>query len=379
MRVAVVHDWLTGMRGGERVLEALLGLFDDVEIFTLLHVPGSVSPKIEAHAIHTSFLDRLPFREQRYRHLLPAFPAAIERFDLRGFDLIVSSSHCVAKGAIAPAGVPHLCYCHTPMRYVWDQYDNYFAPGRASPAVRLGMRFAAGRLRRWDTETANRPTVVLANSSHVRDRVNRYWRRDAAVVYPPVDVDRFRPSRREDFYLAVSALVPYKRLDIAVEAFAQSGRRLIVVGDGPEYDRLARLNGRCTEFTGRLGDHDVADLMGRCRAFVLPGEEDFGIAAVEAQAAGAPVIALGRGGALETVVGARLETPPFPTLGAGIDAGPPTGIFFDEPTPASLLAAVNVFESLSFDPAALRVNAHRFHPDRFLREMSVWLETLHPA
>jgi glycosyltransferase involved in cell wall biosynthesis len=366
MRVAVVHDWLTGMRGGERVLEAILRLFDDAEIFTLLHVPGSVSSSIETRPIHTSFIDRLPHAEKRYRHLLPVFPAAIERFDLRGFDFVVSSSHCVAKGAIAPPGVPHLCYCHTPMRYVWDQYDSYFARGRAPPAIRLGMRLAVARLRRWDVETASRPTTIVANSAHVRARIERHWRRNATVLYPPVDVDRFRPApEREDFYLIVSALVPYKRLDIAMDAFARNGRRLIVAGEGPEYARLARRTGRFTEFTGRLSDADVADLMGRCRAFVMPGEEDFGIAAVEAQAAGAPVIALGRGGALETV-----------KAGPGVPQRAATGVFFNDATPASLVEALVAFESLQFEVPVLQANARRFGSARFEREMRAGIRKL---
>ena len=367
MRVAIVHDWLTGMRGGERVLEALLGMFGNAEIFTLVHVPGSVSEDIESHAIHTSFIDRIPFVESRYRHLLPLFPAAIERFDLRGFDLVVSSSHCVAKGVLTPPDIPHLCYCHTPMRYVWDQYESYFAPGRASAAVRVGMRMAAARLRQWDVETATRPSVIVANSAHVRSRVRDYWQRDSIVVYPPVDVRRFqRSTTREDFYLAVSALVPYKRLDIAVEAFSRSGRRLIVVGEGPEHARLSRLNGRCTEFTGRVSDEEVAELMSRCRAFILPGEEDFGIAAVEAQATGAPVIALGKGGALETVIAADNLS----------DASTATGVFFAEPTPDSLGHALDRFETMSFDASAIRANAERFDRDRFVREMKNRLDAL---
>jgi glycosyltransferase involved in cell wall biosynthesis len=367
MRVAVVHDWLTGMRGGERVLEAILGMFDNVEIFTLVHAKGSVSESIESHPIHTSFIDRIPFVESRYRHLLPLFPTAIERFDLNGFDLVVSSSHCVAKGVISPPDVPHLCYCHTPMRYVWDQYESYFAPGRASAAVRAAMHVAAARLREWDVRTASRPSVVVANSAHVRSRVRDYWHRDSTVVYPPVDVGRFQPSAdREDFFLAVSALVPYKRLDIAVEAFSRSGRRLVVVGEGPEHARLSRLNGRCTEFTGRVSDADVAELMGRCRAFILPGEEDFGNAAVEAQATGAPVIALGKGGALETVIAAE----------NALDATSATGVFFAEPTPESLAGALDRFETMSFDASTIRANAERFDRDRFVREMKVRLDTL---
>jgi glycosyltransferase involved in cell wall biosynthesis len=366
MRVAIVHDWLTGMRGGERVLEALLPLFDRPEIFTLVHVPGSVSPAIESHRIHTSFINALPAARSVYRSYLPLFPAAIERFDLSGFDLVVSSSHCVAHGARAPEGVPHLCYCHTPMRYVWDQYPAYFGPGRASAPVRMLMPPIAGWLRRWDVETTNRVHAFVANSEHVRARIARYWRRDAAVVYPPVDYRRFHPAdKRDGYYLIVSALVPYKRIDIAVDAFNRSGHRLVVVGDGPELMRLQNRAEANILFHGQLPDDEVARLMARARAFVLPGEEDFGIAAVEAQAAGAPVIALGRGGARETVVGSFVgEEPPA-------DA---TGVFFAEPTAESLAKAIDWFERLRFDRTALRCSAQRFAPERFERNMRAAIE-----
>lgn len=361
MRVAIVHDWLTGMRGGERVLEALLPIFDAPEIFTLIHVPGSVSPAIEAHRIHTSFINSLPGARSLYRSYLPLFPAAVERFDLSGFDLVVSSSHCVAHGARAPDGVPHLCYCHTPMRYVWDQYSAYFGPGRASAPVRMLMPPIAGWLRRWDVETTNRVHTFIANSEHVRTRIARYWRRDASVIYPPVDHSRFHAAEKRDaYYLIVSALVPYKRIDIAVDAFNRLGRRLVIVGDGPELMRLQNRAEANILFRGQLPDEEVAQLMSRARAFVLPGEEDFGIAAVEAQAAGAPVVALARGGALETVVGTLAGEDPPP--GA-------TGVLFAEPTADSLAEAVEWFERLRFDRAVLRCNAQRFAPERFEREM----------
>lgn len=351
MRVALAHDWLTGMRGGERVLEAMVDLYPDAEIHTLLHVPGSVSPKIEARPIHTSFLQRVPGARTRYRWLLPLFPAAAERLRPGPVDLLISSSHCVAKGVRAPAGTPHLCYCHTPMRYVWDLYDEYFGPGRAGPLVRAVAPALAARLRRWDVESAGRVDAFLANSEHIAERIRRCWGRDAEVVHPPVDVDRFRPApAREDFYLVVSALVPYKGVDLAIGAARRLGRRLVVVGDGPEAGRLRRLAGAGVVFKGRVGDREVADLMGRCRALVHPAVEDFGITAVEAQAAGAPVIALAAGGALETVIG---EGP-----GA-------TGVFFSEPSAAALAEAMESAESHTFDPAALRSSAERFAPSRF--------------
>jgi len=362
MRVAIVHDWLTGMRGGERVLEALLDLFPDAEIFTLLHVPGTVSARIEARPIHVSFVQRLPGASRRYRNYLPLFPAAVERLDLSGFDLVVSSSHAVAKGAIG-RGAVHVCYCHTPMRYVWDQYDAYFGPGRAPPAVRVLMRLLAPRLRRWDRRTAGRPARLVANSAFVRDRIRTVWRRDSEVVHPPVDVDRFTAGAgREDWYLIVAALVAYKRIDLAVHAFSRSRRRLVVVGDGPQLGGLRAMAAPGITFTGRLPDEEVADLMARCRAFVVPGVEDFGIATVEAQAAGAPVIAFGRGGSLETVV---------PRINGEVGA---TGLLFDEQTVDALDAAVARFERLTFDPAASACNARRFRTERFHERMRAQID-----
>ena len=363
MRTAIVHDWLTGMRGGERVLEALLDLIPDAEIFTLLHVPGSVSPRIEDRPIRSSFIARLPFAATRYRNYLPFFPIALERFDLSGFDLVLSSSHCVAKSAVVPTPGRHVCYCHTPMRYVWDQFDAYFGPGRAPPHVRAAMRALAPRLRRWDARTAGRPDRLIANSAFVQRRIRRFWNRDAEVVHPPVDVDRFNAGEtREDWYLVVGALVAYKRFDLAIRAFAGNGCRLVVVGEGPEKGRLRALAGRAVSFTGRLADEEVAALMARCRAFVVPGEEDFGIATVEAQAAGAPVIALGRGGSLETVI------PHAPDNPCG------TGLFFGEATVESLRAAIGRFEGLTFDPAAAATHARRFRAGLFRERMRAQID-----
>jgi len=358
MRVALVHDWLTGSRGGERVLEALLDLYPQAEIFTLLHTPGTVSRRIEARPIHVSPLDRVPGIALRYRWFLPAFPAMIERFDMSGFDLVLSSSHCVAKGVRTLPGTTHVCYCHTPMRYAWDLYDSYFGPGRAALPVRLAARLVMPGLRRWDVRTARRVTTFVANSDHVRERIRRHYGRQAAVVHPPVDVGRFRAAvRRDDVYVIVSALVPYKRIDIAVDAFNELGRRLVIAGEGSELTRLARRARSNITFTGRISDEEVADLLGSARAFVLPGEEDFGIAAVEAQAAGAPVIAFGRGGARETVI-------------AGEDGERATGVFFNDPTPQSLAAAVLAFERRQFRAAVLRANAERFEPANFRVRMA---------
>lgn len=354
MRVAIVHDWLTGMRGGERVLESLIELFPDCDLYTLVHLPGSVSERIESRPIHTSPLDANRFSRRFFRYALPLLPAVIERFDLRGYDLVISSSHCVAKGAIAPAGTPHVSYCHTPMRYIWDQYDAYFGAGRASAPVRLAVRAVAPRLRSWDRASAGRVASFVANSEHVRRRIHACWAREATVVHPPVNVDRFTPApRRDDFYLALGALVPYKRTDLTIRAFNRSGRRLVVVGDGPERDRLRTLAGPTVEFTGHVPDAEVADWLGRCRALVHAGIEDFGITFVEALAAGAPVIAAGAGGVVDVVTDVK-QNPHRAT-----------GLLFDDATPESMIRAIDDFERHSFDVDVLRERAMAFGPDRF--------------
>jgi glycosyltransferase involved in cell wall biosynthesis len=362
-RVALVHDWLTGMRGGEIVLEWLLRLHADAEIFTLFHVPGSVSPMIESRPIHTSFVQRIPYVGSRYRSLLPLFPRAIEGFDLRDFDLVLSSSHCVAKGARVRAGAQHLCYCHTPMRYVWDQFDAYFGPGSASWPVRAAMRVLAPQLRRWDVASAAGVHRFVANSTHVAERIRRCYGREAVVVHPPVSLERFRADLdREDYYLMLGAPAPYKRVDIAVAACARLGRRLVIAGHArlPDPAPVAPPGGASgdVEVLGWLSPDEAAELLGRARALLMPGVEDFGITAVEALASGTPVIALGSGGALDTVVSVGADTPPAPT-----------GVFFDEPTPKALADAILRFEAASFDRAALARSAEDFRPERFLERM----------
>jgi glycosyltransferase involved in cell wall biosynthesis len=354
MRVALVHDWLTGMRGGERCLEVFCELFPSADLYTLLHVPGSVSPPIERRRIVTSFIDGLPGAASRYRSYLPLFPAAVRRFDLRGYDLVLSSSHAVAKGVRVPPGALHVCYCFTPMRYVWDLYGHYFGP-RASVAARAVMPGLAAWLRWWDRRTAAGVHHFVAISSFIAERIARAYGRAADVIHPPVDVTRFRVEERPgDYYVVVSALTPYKRVDIAVEAATRLGRRLVVVGTGPEEGRLRALAGPTVHFLGWQDDGAVADLLAGCGALLFPPLEDFGIAPLEAMASGRPVIAYGAGGALETVV------PP----GA---AGAPTGLLWTPQTVEALMAAMVRLEAgaVDFDPKALRRHAEAFDRPRF--------------
>ncbi len=354
MRVALVHDWLTGMRGGEKVLEALCERFPDADIFTLFHWPGSVSALIERHRIRTSWLQRLPFAARHYRRYLPLFPSAIERFDLRGYDLVVSSSHCVAKSVIPDAGARHLCYCHSPMRYAWDQFEAYFGADRVGAvASRFVYRPIMTRLAAWDARTAARVHRFVANSRHVAGRIARYYNRRASVVYPPVDTAFYRPALHppENHFLIVSALVPYKRIDLAVEACRRSGAALRIVGDGPERSRLERLAGANVTFLGAMAGDAIRNEYQRARAVILPGEEDFGIVPVEAQACGRPVVAYARGGALETVVDGE------------------TGVLFEELTPASLGAALDRAAGLRVDPERLHAHAGQFSRERHMERM----------
>jgi glycosyltransferase involved in cell wall biosynthesis len=363
MKVALVHDWLTGMRGGERCLEVFCELFPDADLYTLLHVPGSVAPAIERRRVITSFIQRLPGAARGYRRYLPLFPLAVSRFELRGYDLVLSSSHAVAKGVPVPPGALHVCYCFTPMRYVWDLYDEYFGRS-AGPVTRAVMPPVAAALRRWDRRTAAGVQHFVAISRFVADRIRRAYGRAADVIYPPVDVARFRIEESPgDYYLVVSALTPYKRIDLTIEAANRLGRRLIVVGAGPEERRLRALAAAHVEFLGWRDDAEVALLYARCRALLFPTVEDFGITPLEAMASGRPVIALGKGGALETVVAP-----------GGTD--PPTGLFFGDQTVDGLIAAIREFERDPgrFEPKALRRRAEAFDRPLFKEQVKSYLE-----
>jgi glycosyltransferase involved in cell wall biosynthesis len=362
-RVALVHDWLTGMRGGERCLEVLCELFPDAPLFTLLHVPGSVTPQIEGRRIVTSLVQRLPQARRRYRSYLPVFPLAIRRFDLARYDLVVSMSHCVAKSVRVPPGALHLCYCFSPMRYLWDLSSDYFGPSRGPAAARLFGPAIATALRRWDRNTSGVHRFI-AISHHIADRIRRAYDRPADVIYPPVDVQRFEIAEAgEDYYLVVGALVPYKRIDLAVGAANRLGRRLVVVGTGPEEARLRAVAGPTVSFLGWRPDAEIARLYARCRALIFPAVEDFGITPLEAAAAGRPTIALARGGALETMVG--LDT---------VEA-PPTAVFFEEQSVDALVEAIARFERAAdrFDGKALRARAEAFDRPVFKQKLADYI------
>jgi glycosyltransferase involved in cell wall biosynthesis len=358
LKVALVHDWLTGRRGGEKVLEVLAEIFPEAPIYTLLRFPGSQTEALEKRDIRTSFVQGLPFLRRHYRRYLPLFPLAVELFDLQGYDLVVSSSHCAAKGVIPRADALHVSYIHSPMRYAWNQYHAYFSPWKLSFLSRRLVPPVIHYLRLWDQSSSARVDHFVANSGAVARRIGKYYRRPADVIHPPVDTGMFTPPDAEperEYDLIVSALVPYKRIDLAVEAYNRLGRPLKIVGEGPEYKRLRGPAGPNIQFLGPLPAEDIRDLYRGARAFILPGEEDFGIAVLEAQACGTPVVAYGRGGARETVL-------------EGI-----TGLFFDEPTPAGLRAALDKLGGLEFNKSTVRSHALGFSRDIFKEKMASYI------
>ena len=363
MKIAIVHDWLTGMRGGEKCLEVLCKLYPSADLFTLLHIPGSVSQSIESHSIHTSFIQNLPFVKSKYRYYLPLMPFAIESFDLRKYDLILSSSHCVAKSVKPRPGSLHICYCHTPMRYIWDQFDQYFCRVKSGFVPWAIMKVLRPWLQQWDSKTSCRVDDYIANSRHVQKRIKKYYLKGATIIYPPVDTKRFKPSgeKKKDYFLIVSAFAPYKRVDLAVEAFNKLGYPFVVVGEGQDADLLRGMANSNIRFEGWLDDMSIYDHYAGCRAFVFCGEEDFGISLLEAQAMGRPVIALGRGGALETVIPDRETWKPDTEIPENKTINP-TGVFFYEQTSEDLIRAIQHFESVEsqFDAEKIQGHAEQF-------------------
>lgn len=347
MRAAIVHYWLINRRGGEKVLESICRVLPDADIFTLFLDPSTLSPELQRHRITASLLDPL---RRWHRSLLPLMPLALESFDLRGYDLIVSSESGPAKGVITPSTARHICYCHTPMRYLWELYPAYRNEWTSSRWKRACMTPVANYLRLWDYASAARVDRFLANSRNVQRRIWKTYRRRSDVLYPPVDVESFYWKPAEDYYLAVSELVSYKRIDSLVRVFSRTGRRIRIAGTGPDYGRLRRMAASNVEFVGRVSDTELRELYARCRAFLLPGEEDFGMTPVEAQASGKPVIALGRGGALETV----------PSWG---------GVLYPTASDEELELAIRRFESAAdeFVPDDLQAATRRFSEAEFQR------------
>jgi glycosyltransferase involved in cell wall biosynthesis len=363
MKVALIHDWLTGMRGGEKCLEVFCEIFPDADLYTLVYDPDGVSPAIQRMNVITSWIDRLPDAQKYFRYFLPLFPKTIESFELGDYDLVLSSSHCVAKG-IFPHRALHIAYVHAPMRYVWDQHDAYFGSD-ASSIASAGMALWRRYLQQWDVRSTERVNFFVANSTNVAAKIKRLYGREAAVIHPPVDVERFRLcERQEPYYLIVSALVPYKKIDIAIDAFNRLKLPLKIAGEGPVRKKLEKMAQPNIEFLGWLSDEALASLYAACQALIFPGEEDFGIVPLEAQASGRPVIAYGKGGALETV------------LPLGREIGQPTGICFKELTAESLVSAVRTFQENRdrFEPAAIRQHASLFSRDRFKAQIRAYIE-----
>ena len=368
MRIALVCDWLTGMRGGERCLEALCELYPQADIFTLVHIPHSVSQTIESHKIRTSYIQRLPGGQKNFRRYLPLFPHAIRRFDLSGYDCVLSLSHCVAKGVRVPANIPHICYCHTPMRYAWYMRSEYLR--RFGYVRRKTAGLLLDRIRNWDRKTASGVTRFVAVSRNVQNRIKEAYNRDSVIIHPPVDCDRFDAfSDNDRYYLIVSALTPYKRVDLAIEAFNGLDRRLIVVGNGPELPFLKRSASANVDFVEAADDEQVAGYMQKCRALIFPGEEDFGIVPLEAQACGKAVIAYGKGGALETVIGFDEAS------GRNAHA---TGVFFHKQSPKALREEILRFEKIEdqFDSRKCRSNALRFDRSVYKRSMQQYIQSV---
>jgi len=354
MKVAIVHYWLVGMRGGEKVLECLCELYPEADIFTLVVDRGKLSPTLLKHRITTSFLQKIGGR-RFYQKMLPLMPQALEAFDLSGYDLILSSEAGPAKGIIPPPDSVHICYCHSPMRYIWDLYPQYYR--KSGWLARLAMRLTSSWLRAWDVTTSARVDHFIANSSFVAKRIEKFYRREAAVIHPPVDVSRFEPADTpEDYYLCAGQITPYKRIDVAIEACTRLNKRLVIIGSGAIRE-MKRQAGPTITFLDKVDDEAMARHFRNCRALLFPGVEDFGIVPLEVMASGRPVLAYRRGGAVETVVENQ------------------TGMFFNEQTAESLMDVIGRFEARldSFNPAAIRQHAQGWTREIFKERLQSFI------
>lgn len=364
MKTAIVHDWIINIGGAERVLRELYKIFKDSDIYTLI-CKEEIAKKfgIENKRIKTSFLQSIPFSAKFYRYMLPLMPNAIESFDLSGYDLIISSSHCVAKGVLTNSYQIHLAYVHTPMRYAWDMYHSYLRDSKFNKGLRgliAGQIFK--KIRIWDLSTANRPDYYIANSYYVAKKIKKIYGKDSLVIYPPVDISLFSlRDKKEDFYITAGRLVPYKKVDLIVEAFSRlKDRKLIVIGKGSEIRKLKSIATKNIDFIGHVDEKTLANYLGRAKAFIFAAEEDFGILPVEAQGCGTPVIAFRGGGVTETVIDGK------------------TGIFFEEQSAQAIIDAVKKFEEIEerFSPAEIRKNSERFSTERFREEIISFIQSI---
>jgi glycosyltransferase involved in cell wall biosynthesis len=358
MKVAIIQEWLAGMGGSEKVVLALKEIFPQAPIYTTVYNPAKVDPAFHTMDIRTSFIQRLPYGKTKYQAYLPLMPTAVEQFDLSGYDVVISSNHCVSKGVITGVNTMHVCYCHTPMRYAWDFYHEYLNGKGVGKVKRALIPWLMNYIRMWDRLSADRVDYFIANSAYVARRIKKHYRREAEVIYPPVETSFYTPNGQQgNYFFTVSRLIPYKRIDIAVEAFNKLGLPLKIAGVGPEKDRLQAMAKGNIEFLGRISDDEMKKHYASCQAFLFPGEEDFGITPVEAQAAGRPVIAFGSGGCLETVV---------PGL---------SGEFFSAQTPEALAEIIRKFDAARYNPLEIRKNAERFDKEVFNTEIRKFVET----
>ena len=362
MKKALIHDWFSTYAGAEKCVESFTNIWDDFEIYSLIDfLKGVDRDKIlKGRRAHTSFIQKLPFAKDKYRNYLPLFPLAIEQFDLSGYDVVLSSSHAVAKGVLTHSNQLHIAYVHTPIRYAWDLYHQYLRESGLDRGLKgVLAKYFLHKIRLWDASTANRVDHYLANSHYIARRIKKTYGKPSDVIYPPVDVDKFTlREAKEEFYLTASRMVPYKKIDLIVEAFSQTDKKLLVIGDGPDMAKIKSKAGKNVELLGFADDKTMADLMGRARAFVFAAEEDFGITPVEAQACGTPVICFGRGGARETVLDGE------------------SGLYFMEQNAKELLAAVAKFEQNydKFEPVKIRENSLKFSRARFESEIKSYVE-----
>jgi len=362
MKKALIHDWFSTYAGAEKCVESFTDIWDDFEIYSLIDFLSDTDRNkiLKGKRAHTSFIQKLPFAKDKYRNYLPLFPLAIEQFDLSGYDVVLSSSHAVAKGVLTHSNQLHIAYVHTPIRYAWDLYHQYLRESGLDRGLK-GMlaKYFLHKIRLWDASTANRVDHYVANSRYIARRIKKTYGKPSEVIYPPVDVDKFTlREAKEEFYLTASRMVPYKKIDLIVEAFSQTDKKLLVIGDGPDMAKIKSKAGKNVELLGFADDETMADLMGRAKAFVFAAEEDFGITPVEAQACGTPVICFGRGGARETVLDGE------------------SGLYFMEQNTKELLAAVAKFEQNydKFEPAKIRENSLKFSRARFEAEIKSYVE-----